>query len=388
MNQFGILFTALKLGLISFGGPVTHLSYFHKEYVVNKKWISDQDYADLVALCQFLPGPASSQVGIAIGYLRSGVLGALLSWVGFTLPSAILLILFGLNLLIINTGEIQPWIHGLKITSVAIVAQATLAMGKKFCPNLKSLALTLTSAFIIQFFKYNFTFLFVLLAVGSLSVFYFPKNTDLISNTYRLGTKRLGFIFLLLFIGLLFILPVARQLYNFPSLKLLDSFYRAGALVFGGGHVLLPLLQAEVVSTGWVSPDLFMAGYGVTNLMPGPLYSFTAYLGAILNFSPKGWLGALICLVAAFLPAFLLIIGVLPFWSHLRSWPKVRQIMQGLNAAVVGLLLSTLINPIATHSIFSLKDFSLAAVGFYLLEFCKIPSWAVVIITVSTYILF
>lgn len=377
-----IFLTALRLGLTSFGGPIAHLGYFHDEYVKKKKWMSEEAYADLVALCQFLPGPASSQVGMAVGLSRGGIIGAVLSWIGFTLPSAFILVLFGLGMAHIDSTAHQHWLHGLKVVAVAVVAQAVLGMGKKLCPDKERVTIAIVSSSIVLFIPSAFVQILVLVGAGIVGTFFLKTASKLPHRPIHTGRRRTGALFIALFLGLLFLLPILREMYPVQSLNLFDSFYRAGALVFGGGHVVLPLLQAEVVPTGWVTNDLFMAGYGAANAIPGPLFTFSAYLGAVSSLSPNGQLGALICLIAAFLPSFLLVIGVLPFWENLRSLPKVRQSMLGLNAAVVGILLAALYDPVWTSAIFSFKDFALAAVGFLFLEYVKLPSWAVVIATV------
>lgn len=380
MKQLEVFLTALRLGLTSFGGPIAHLSYFHDEYVKKKKWISDAAYADLVALCQFLPGPASSQVGMAIGLSRAGISGAILSWIGFTLPSAIILILFGLGMAHIDASSHQHWLHGLKVVAVAVVAQAVLGMAKKLCPDKERATIAIISSVIVLFASSAITQIIVLILAGLFGVFFLKPTSELPHEPLHKGSRRVGSVFLLLFIGFLVGLPLLRPIAQ--EFKYLDSFFRAGALVFGGGHVVLPLLQAEVVPTGWVTNDLFMAGYGVANAIPGPLFAFSAYLGAVSSTSPNGWIGALICLVAAFLPSFLLVVGTLPFWEKLRSLPKIRQSMLGLNAAVVGILISAFYDPVWTSAIFSSKDFALASTGFLLLEIWKLPSWAVVLLTV------
>lgn len=381
MKHLEVFLTALRLGLTSFGGPIAHLSYFHDEYVKKKKWISEHAYADLVALCQFLPGPASSQVGMAIGLSRAGISGAILSWIGFTLPSAIMLILFGLGMAQIDAGTHQHWLHGLKVVAVAVVAQAVLGMAKKLCPDKERATIAVISSVIVLFASSAIIQILVLLVAGLFGAYFLKSSNELPHEPLHKGRRRVGAIFLLLFFGFLVVLPMLRPIAQ--ELKLFDSFYRAGALVFGGGHVVLPLLKAEVVPTGWVTNDLFMAGYGVANAIPGPLFAFSAYLGAVSSSSPNEWMGAFICLVAAFLPSFLLVVGALPFWEKMRSLPKIRQSMLGLNAAVVGILLAALYNPVWTSAIFSSKDFALAAVGFLLLEIWKLPSWAVVLLTVG-----
>ena len=375
--------TFFRLGLTSFGGPIAHLSYFHDEFVKKKKWLSEHAYADLVALCQFLPGPASSQVGMAIGLFRSGIWGAILAWVGFTLPSAIILVLFGLGMNKFTSSSHQHWLHGLKVVAVAVVAQAVLGMGKKLCPDKERISIAVIACIFVLFLNYAFVQVIVLIAAGIFGAYFLRSSTELPHAPMQSGLKkRIGAIFLSLFILILLGLPVIRLIYPEQSIKLFDSFYRAGSLVFGGGHVVLPLLQSEVVSTGWVSKDFFMAGYGLAQAIPGPLFTFSAYLGAVSTQVPNGWSGALICLVAAFLPSFLLVIGGLPFWEKLRSLPRVRQSMLGINAAVVGILLAALYQPVWTSAIFNAKDFALALVGFLLLEFWKLSSWMVVLCTV------
>lgn len=384
MKSLEVLLVFFRLGLTSFGGPVAHLGYFHDEFVKKRAWINEHAYADLVALCQFLPGPASSQVGMAIGLSRAGIWGAFLAWVGFTLPSAIILVLFGLGLSHFDIGEHQHWLHGLKVVAVAVVAQAILGMGKKLCPDKERLTIAIISSVIVLFFSSAFIQISVLIIAGLFGSL-FLKPTKELPHVPMQGNLRpsVSSVLLLLFVSILILLPVLRAMYPIQALKLFDSFYRSGALVFGGGHVVLPLLQAEVVPTGWVTNDLFMAGYGMTQAVPGPLFTFSAYLGAVSAPVPNAWLGALICLVGVFLPSFLLVIGTMPFWEKLRSLPKIRQSMLGINAAVVGILLAAFYNPVWTSAIFSSKDFALAAVGFLLLEFWKLPSWAVVLASIA-----
>lgn len=381
MKSLEVFLTALKLGFTSFGGPIAHLGYFHKEYVIKRKWISDQLYGDLVALCQFLPGPASSQVGMAIGLSTAGTLGAFLAWLGFTLPSAIILILFGLGLARIDISTYHPWIHGLKVVAVAIVAQAVLGMGRKLCPDYKRKIIALVSCFLLILFQSAITQIIVLVMAAALGIFFLRSTAELPHEPLHQERKRSAVFFLVLFFGLLISLPFLRGMLPYQAIKLFDSFYRAGSLVFGGGHVVLPMIQAEVVPTHWVSKDLFMAGYGLANAIPGPLFAFSAYLGAASSVYPNGWFGASLCLIAAFLPSFLLIVGVLPFWEQLRRIKKIQQSMLGINAGVVGILLAALYNPVWINAIYDLKDFSFAALGFLLLEFAKFPSWSVVILT-------
>jgi chromate transporter len=369
----------LRLGLTSFGGPIAHLGFFHNEFVTRRKWFEEQAYVDLVALCQFLPGPASSQVGMAIGMNRAGVLGAVVAWIGFTLPSAIILVLFGLGITRYAINLNAGWLHALKVAAVAVVAQAIWAMGIKLCPDKERVAIAALACTITLLISSAWVQILVIAGGGIAGVYFLRNLTQLphVPVKSKLSKKN-GVWFLSVFALLLIILPFAARISQNQSVKLVDSFYRAGSLVFGGGHVVLPLLQSEVVPTGWVSENLFMAGYGAAQAIPGPLFTFSAYLGAVSNLSPSGWLGAFICLIAAFLPSFLLIAGVLPFWEDLREHPQMRFAMLGINAAVVGLLMSAFYHPVWTSGILSVKDFALALVAFIFLTFFRTPAWAVV----------
>lgn len=370
-----ILIVSLRLGLTSFGGPIAHLGYFHEEYVRRRKWLDERSYADLVALCQFLPGPASSQVGIGIGIMRAGVLGGVVSFIGFTLPSIIALVIFALALQsfdIANAG----WINGLKIVAVAVVAHAILGMGKALIPDRNRATIALLT--IVGILVYPTAFiqvLFILLAgLAGLWLYRDTEIKDVPSINVPIS-HRLGTICLSIFFGLLILLPILRGIFSFHWLAVFDSFYRAGSLVFGGGHVVLPLLEREVVPVGWVSAETFIAGYGAVQAVPGPLFTFASYLGAIMD----GWVGALVATIAIFLPAFLLIIGALPFWNTLRQYKKVQGALFGVNAAVVGILVAALYNPIFTSSIFTPNDFALAIILFGMLTYWKLPPWMVVI---------
>lgn len=378
MKHLEVFLTALRLGCTSFGGPIAHLGHFRDEYVTKRKWLSEAAYADLVALCQFLPGPASSQVGMAVGLSRAGVFGAVLAWIGFTLPSAIVLILFALGLSHIDPSAHQHWLHGLKIVAVAVVAHAVLGMGKKLCPDKTRATLALLACVLVLVTGSAMIQVAAMVIAGLFGAFFLKTSAELPHEPLHNGRRRIGVIFLVAFVALLFVLPALRALYPSHALALFDGFYRAGALVFGGGHVVLPLLQAEVIPTGWMSNDVFMAGYGVANAIPGPLFAFSAYLGAVSSVTPNSWSGGFLGLVAAFLPSFLLVVGILPFWEKLRRLAKIRQAMLGLNAAVVGILLAALYNPVWTSAIFSPTDFAIAAGAFLMLEFWKVPSWAVV----------
>lgn len=380
-NLLEIFWAFLRLGLTSFGGPIAHLGYFHEEFVKRRKWIDEPAYADLVALCQFLPGPASSQVGMAIGLNRGGILGAIVAWIGFTLPSAILLIAFGLGILKYSVNLDAGWLHSLKVVAVAVVAQAIWGMGTKLCPDKERITMAILACVTTLIIPTAWTQILVII-LGAVVGIYFLKNATALPHAlaHQPLSKKSGALFLVVFVFLLLGLPVVVEISQDAGLKLFDSFYRVGSLVFGGGHVVLPLLQSEVVTTGLVSEKMFMAGYGAAQAIPGPLFTFSAYLGAVSQAYPTGWLGAFICLIAVFLPSFLLICGVLPFWEKLRKYPYMRYAMLGINAAVVGLLLSAFYHPVWTSGILNAKDFALALFAFALLAFWRLPSWAVVAI--------
>jgi len=367
-----------RLGCTSFGGPVAHLGYFHNEFVVKRKWFAESTYADLVALCQFLPGPSSSQVGIAIGLSRAGVFGALAAWLGFTLPSALILIAFAYGISLYHASLSGNWLHGLKVVAVAVVAQALWGMGTKLCPDKKRTSIAALAALGATLLPFAFGQIAVICLGAALGLLFLRETTDLPHAPLRLNLSRTsGAVVLILFALLLIALPIAAAQTQLQGVKLFDSFFRAGSLVFGGGHVVLPLLKAEVVNPGWVSADAFMAGYGAAQAIPGPLFTFTAYLGAISSIEPAGLLGALICLIAAFLPSFFLVFGTLPFWESLRRNQKMRFAMLGINASVVGLLLAAFYNPVWTSAILAPRDFVFALVCFIMLTFWKLPSWLV-----------
>lgn len=371
-----IFFTFLKLGLTSFGGPIAHLGFFHDEFVARKKWISEQEYVDLVALCQLLPGPASSQVGMAIGFYRGGLLGSVLAWIGFTMPSALLLILFAVTMVPLSEHLGSGWLHGLKIAAVVVVAQAVWEMAKKFCSGWGKAALAIIAALVAIYFQSVWGQVGTIF-IGALVGILFFKSSKAIPHQSRQMkfNYNLSFFFLLLFLVFLFVLPFVASNSNLLSLKLADIFYRAGALVFGGGHVVLPLLQSSVVDSGWVSKDVFVAGYGAAQAIPGPLFSLSAYLGFVIH----KWEGAVISLVMIFLPSVLLVIGIIPYWERFRSNSKIKDALVGVNAVVVGLLLAALYNPVWISAIFSWKDFLLFAIAFLLLLLKKTPSYGVVI---------
>lgn len=371
-----IFFTFLKLGLTSFGGPIAHLGFFHDEFVARKKWISEQEYVDLVALCQLLPGPASSQVGIAIGFYRGGLLGSVLAWIGFTMPSALLLILFAVTMVHLSEQLGSGWLHGLKIAAVVVVAQAVWEMAKKFCSGWGKAALAIIAALVAIYFQSVWGQVGTIFIGALVGILFFKSSIAIPYQPRQMKFNyNLSFFFLLLFFVFLFVLPFVASNSNLLSLKLADIFYRAGALVFGGGHVVLPLLQSSVVDSGWVSKDVFVAGYGAAQAIPGPLFSLSAYLGFVIH----KWEGAVISLVMIFLPSVLLVIGIIPYWERFRSNSKIKDALVGVNAVVVGLLLAALYNPVWISAIFSWKDFLLFATAFLLLLFKKTPSYGVVI---------
>jgi chromate transporter len=371
---------SLRLGLTSFGGPVAHLGYFRDEYVVRRKWIDEAHYADLVALCQFLPGPASSQVGMALGLMRAGLLGGLAAWVGFTLPSALLLVAFAYGLAAAGVAD-AGWLHGLKVVAVAVVAQAVWGMARALAPDRERASLAIAAALAVLASRTAVTQVLVIVAAGVLGRVLLRAPAPADPRRERGPIPRgLAIAALALFFALLVALPIARQLgAGGHALAVLDGFYRAGSLVFGGGHVVLPLLQAEVVPPGWVSNEQFIAGYGAAQAVPGPLFTFAAYLGAVMRGWPSGWLGAAWALVAVFLPSFLLVVGALPFWEALRRQPAFQAALRGINAAVVGLLLAALYDPVWTSAIEGPGDFGLAVAAFGLLMFWRWPPWLVVL---------
>ena len=373
-----VLVVATRLGLTSFGGPVAHLGYFRNEYVVRRRWLDEQTYADVVALCQFLPGPASSQVGITIGIFRAGLLGGLAAWLGFTLPSAIALVLFALGIRGLDLSG-AGWLLGLKIAAVAVVAQAVWGMARTLCPDRERASIAIVAALIVTAWPTAWGQVLVIVVAGLVGLRLLPGSGDAGAPHARVPFGRpLGLAALALFFALLVALPILRYLTGSPALAVFDGFYRAGALVFGGGHVVLPLLQAEVVPPGWVSNEQFLAGYGAAQAVPGPLFTLAAYLGAVMRPWPTGWLGALVALTAIFLPAFLLVVGTLPFWDALRARSAFRAALRGINAAVVGLLLAALYHPVWTSAIHAPADFALALAAFGLLTLWGAPPWLVV----------
>lgn len=377
-----VLRVATRLGLTSFGGPIAHLGYFHEEYVKRRKWIDEQSYADLVALCQFLPGPASSQVSIAIGIARAGLPGGFAAWLGFTMPSAVALIAFAFGIGALASAADAGWLHGLKVVAVAVVAQAVLGMARSLCPDRERATLAILASIVALTWPTAVGQLSSIAIAGVVGSIIFPTTVSASVSPMRFPVeKRTGIAAWIIFLTLLIGLPLLRQVVPIHALEVFDSFFRAGSLVFGGGHVVLPLLQAEVVGPGWVTNEQFVAGYGAAQAVPGPLFTFAAYLGALMGTEPNGWTGAFLTLVAIFLPSFLLVTGALPFWDRLRSVPVFQSALKGVNAAVVGLLLTALYTPVWTSAIHSPADFGLGLVAFGLLMFWQWPPWLVVVLT-------
>ncbi len=378
-SAWSVFLIFLRLGLTSFGGPVAHLGYFRTEFVERRRWLGEAAYADLVAICQFLPGPASSQVGFGLGLMRAGYAGALAAWTGFTLPSALALILLALG--IAHAGDAVPAgaLHGLKVVAVAVVAQAVWGMARSLCPDAPRRALMLATAALLIAWPGTVAQLLAIGVAGAIGLAWLRPAADAPHEPLAVPvTRRAGAVWLGLFFALLLCLPLLVAAWPSPALAVVDAFSRAGALVFGGGHVVLPLLQASVVPTGWVDGDAFLAGYGAAQAVPGPLFTFAAFLGASLQTVPTGWAGGLLALAAIFTPACLLIAGALPFWDRLRARPGVRAALMGINAAVVGLLLAALWNPVITSGIRGAGDALLALAALVALTRWKWPPWAVV----------
>lgn len=379
-HPWSVFLVFLRLGLTSFGGPIAHLGYFREEFVIRRRWLTERSYADLVALCQFLPGPASSQVGIAVGLSRAGFPGALAAWAGFTLPSAMALILFALGLsrygAVISPGAL----HGLKIVAVAVVAQAVWGMARNLCAGVPRILVMTVAACVTLMVSSVWAQLGIMLIAGLTGTLFFKPVQPGLHDPLPISlSRKTGALWLSLFVALLIGLPLLNQSHPNQTLAMVDAFFRSGSLVFGGGHVVLPLLQAEVVPPGWVSNATFLAGYGATQAVPGPLFTFAAFLGASMSQAPSGWVGGTLCLLAIFAPSFLLILGALPFWERVRANTWAQGAMIAVNAAVVGLLLAALYRPVWTSAIVTAQDFGLALIALVALMFCKLPPWLVVV---------
>jgi chromate transporter len=372
----------LRLGLTSFGGPIAHLGYFREEFVVRRRWLDDAAYTDLVALCQFLPGPASSKVGFSIGLMRAGYAGGLAAWAGFTLPSAVALVSFAYGAAALSGPIGIGLIHGLKLVAVSIVAQAVVGMARTLCPDPARASIAAAAALVILFSNSSLAQVTVIGVGGLIGLWLCRDGPTVPAQPIRAipVSRRAGMTSLAAFGLLLIGLPAAQRLGGGPGVALFNSFYRSGALVFGGGHVVLPLLRDAFVTPGWVSDGTFLAGYAAAQAIPGPLFSFAAFLGAVVQPSPHGLAGAALGLIAIFLPGMLILVGTLPFWSALRARRGTRAALRGINAAVVGLLAAALYNPVWTTSVKNTVDFGVALLGFVLLSVWRTSAlWVVML---------
>jgi chromate transporter len=377
-----VLLAFLKLGVSCFGGPIAHIGYFREEFVVRRRWLEEQAYADLVGLCQFLPGPASSQVGFSIGLMRAGYRGGLAAWTGFTLPSAIVMTAFAYGASTLSGPIGAGLLHGLKLVAVAIVAQAVWGMARTLCPDRERASIAVLATLIILFSATSFAQVAAILMGGIAGLWLCRASPPQSSGHVAVPVSRTaGLVALTVFFLLLAGLPLLRALGTSQGIALFGTFYRSGALVFGGGHVVLPLLREAFVTPGWVSDDVFLAGYGAAQAIPGPLFTFAAYLGAVVKPSPHGLAGAALGLIAIFLPGMLILMGTLPFWDTFRKRTDAQAIMRGVNAAVVGLLGAALYNPLWTSSVRTPWDFGIALACFVLLTAWRVPPLVVVIIS-------
>ncbi|MEW6644906.1 MAG: chromate efflux transporter [Pseudomonadota bacterium] len=379
-----VLLTFLRLGVTSFGGPIAHIGYFREEFVVRRRWLEEQAYADLVALCQFLPGPASSQVGFSIGLMRAGYLGGAAAWIGFTLPSALVLVLFAYGAASLNSPLGLGLVHGLKLVAVAIVAQAVWGMARNLCPDRTRASIALVAALIILTSTSSIAQIGAILIGGVLG--WRLCGGAGADDPGRIGatvSRRVALAALIAFFALLIGLPVLRGLWPHAGVALFDAFYRSGALVFGGGHVVLPLLREAVVAPGWVTDDAFLTGYGAAQAVPGPLFTFAAYLGAIMQPAPHALAGAALALVAIFLPGLLVLVAALPYWDTFRRRSFAQAIMRGINAAVVGILGAALYNPVWSTTVKTQGDFAIALTGFVLLTAWRAPPLLIVVLSAT-----
>lgn len=384
-NALDVLRAFLVLGLTSFGGPVAHIGYFRREFVEKRRWLDDASFVDLVGLCQFLPGPASSQVGFSIGLLRAGWLGGLAAWLGFTLPSALLLLVFAIAAPQLGGPLGDGIVHGLKLVAVAVVAQAVRDMARRLCPDARRAGIALAAIAVLALTTTVFAQLIVI-AFGALLGYGLlrksaPVSVDVGASPLRFRISRTASAAALLLFGVLLLgLPILHHLTDVRTVAIFDGFYRAGALVFGGGHVVLPLLQEQTVATGWISANDFLAGYGAAQAVPGPLFTFATFLGALSGGASHPWLGAALATAGIFLPGLLLVIAALPHWQALRTRASTAAMLAGVNAAVVGILASALYSPVWTSAVHNAADFAVAAIALALLVRWKTPPLAVVVL--------
>jgi chromate transporter len=378
-SAWDVLLIFLRLGLTCFGGPIAHIGYFRDEFVVRRKWIDEHAYADLVGLCQFLPGPASSQVGFSIGLMCAGYRGALAAWTGFTLPSAIVLVLFAYGANMVSGPAASGALHGLKLVAVAIVAQAVWGMARSLCPDRPRASIAVAATLIILFGGSSLAQIGAILAGGIAGLVLCRTLQPNVGGHIDMPVSRAaGTVALAVFFIILIGLPLLVQLSQSPGIALFEAFYRSGALVFGGGHVVLPLLRESIVAPGWVSDGAFLTGYGAAQAVPGPLFTFAAYLGAVVSGPVNGVTGAALGLVGIFLPGLLILLAALPFWDQLRKRAGVQAVMRGVNAAVVGILGAALYDPLWTGTVQRPEDFAIALIGFVLLTAWRAPPLVVV----------
>ena len=379
-SAWSVFLVFLRLGLTSFGGPIAHLGYFREALVTRRQWLSERSYAELVALCQLLPGPASSQVGIGLGLSRAGLAGAVAAWAGFTLPSAIILVLFAQGISAWGGAVPGGLLHGLKIVAVAVVAQAVWGMARSLCTDVPRVTIALFAACAALVWPTAMGQIGVIVCSAVAGLLLFKSTPPPAGEKLPFSVSRkTGLIALTVFLGLLLGLPLMTHFWPSQAMAMVNAFYSAGSLVFGGGHVVLPLLQSATVPNGWVANDTFLAGYGLAQAVPGPLFTFAAFLGASMSVQPSGWAGATVCILAIFTPSFLLVIGVLPFWQKLRHSARSQAALGGVNAGVVGLLLAALYHPVWTSAIAKPSDFAFALTALVALMFWKVPPWLVVL---------
>lgn len=376
----------LRLGLTSFGGPVAHLAFFHDAFVKRLKWLDEETYSDTLALCQFLPGPGSSQLGFAIGYMRAGILGAFAAFIAFTLPSATLMIGFGMGMLHFSPDANAPWLQGLKIAVVVVVAKAVWGMAKQLCPDRSRMTLAIACAVAMLALGTAWAQVAVIVFGGVLGAMIFrgKDGAQTSESTVAVGrqqSRAKSSFWLVLFFVILIGLPPAAKYFGWEEATFFSGFFQAGSLVFGGGHVVLPLLRDFVVPNGWMTDDTFMAGYGAVQAMPGPLFTISAYLGTVAQNAPFGGvLGGVVALLAIFVPSWLLVLGALPFWQRMRGNPTFAAALRGANAAVVGILVAALYQPVWVAGIQETKHFIIGLILFVLVMYWKLPPWASVIL--------
>lgn len=379
-----ILATFLRLGCTSFGGPIAHLGYFHEEFVARRRWLEESQFAEIIALAQALPGPASSQVGFTVGMVKAGWPGALAAWVGFTLPSAVLMVLFAFAHQFFPGPSLQGVIHGLTIIPVAVVAQAVLMMQRRLAPDRARATMAVLGAAMALLVPSSISMIATVIAGAAAGLIFCRAEEQATPVPFPAPlSKTGGAILVSVFLLLLLLPPLMAAHSNLPWLAVFNAFYRSGALVFGGGHVVLPLLESATVAQGWLSQPTFLAGYGAAQAVPGPLFTFAAYLGAELNVAPNGIAGACLALVSIFLPGLLLVTGILPFWAGLREKGLVRRAIAGVNASVVGVLGAALYRPVWTSAILRPLDLVIALAAFLLLVHWRVHPWKVVLATAA-----